>query len=522
MKPSQESRGRFNSLDLLLGNPKTDTSVPSGNLPARSQTPNPPFSEIESTAIPERARSTTPTAGLFFRSATPTVGGLLAPPDHVDEKGSIALRAIRSMRSLARMGSWAQSSSMPTAQELAEEMKMEVGEREKKEHKKDKGKKREKDGTIKEKKSKKGEGQDGEKIKKKKKKVEEEVGTVKKKTVKKAKEKEQDKATTMRISTSSFEVGHLSASPVVPKTLGSKKHSILGLGLPSTIRLPRMRGGSTASSLNLMGQANPGAPPASAGVNPNNAPSESNRLSVENITTGVHRAPSVTSSNGSSLRPVSVASSNSRLSTGSSVVSGTSVRWDEDGLEAVREQRRKERDERRLSEDSTGDAEKAERRTSKESRRSSGGQRRTPLSSIFPEVQHHPSGAAVLQDVTEEDSKVGGVVGTDENGNDSDGLSMMSANTTSSSMMMRRRSYGTYPILTIEEATADGHDDLGEEEMGSKKKFMEVGDVPSATPVKRRIRPLSEQLLGRARPKAIHEDEDGWFQSVSVQVEILN
>jgi len=33
------------------------------------------------------------------------------------------------------------------------------------------------------------------------------------------------------------------------------------------------------------------------------------------------------------------------------------------------------------------------------------------------------------------------------------GLLMMSANTTSSSMM-RRRSYGTYPALTIEEATA--------------------------------------------------------------------
>ena len=92
-----------------------------------------------------------------------------------------------------------------------------------------------------------------------------------------------------------------------------------------------MRGGSTANSHNLTGQANPDTPPASASVNPNNAPSESNRLSVENIATRLHRAPSVTSSNG---RPVSVASSNSHLSTGSSVasVSGTSVCWDEDGL----------------------------------------------------------------------------------------------------------------------------------------------------------------------------------------------
>jgi len=212
------------------------------------------------------------------------------------------------------------------------------------------------------------------------------------------------------------------------------------------------------------------------------------------------------------------------LSTGSSVVSGTSVRWDEDGLEAVRERRKKERDERRVSEDSTGAAEKAEKRTSRESRRSSGGQRRTPLGSIFPEVQHHHIGTAMLQDVTEEDSRVPEVycsVGAGDNGNESDGLSMMSVNTTSSSMVMRRRSYGTYPILTIEEATADGHGDLEEDEMGDKKKSVD-GNLPSATPVKRRIRPLSEQLLGRARPKAIHEDEDGRFQCVSVQVCMLS
>ena len=48
----------------------------------------------------------------------------------------------------------------------------------------------------------------------------------------------------------------------------------------------------------------------------------------------------------------------------------------------------------------------------------------------------------------------------------------------------------------VEEVTADGHGDPEEEETGSNKKFVRVGNVPSATPVKRRIRPLSEQLLG--------------------------
>jgi hypothetical protein len=49
----------------------------------------------------------------------------------------------------------------------------------------------------------------------------------------------------------------------------------------------------------------------------------------------------------------------------------------------------------------------------------------------------------------------------------------------------------TLPIVTIEEATVDGHSDV-------------------ETPSKRaRARPLSEQLLGRSRPKAMYEDENG-------------
>jgi hypothetical protein len=206
-----------------------------------------------------------------------------------DKPGSIAIRAIRSMRSLATMGSWAQlkGCSPPTAQEMAEEMNKAGSEGERHKEKK----KKKKDGIVKEKKKKDGT------LEEKKKTKDEKDATVRKSI-------KAEKIQTPRISTSSFEIGHLSASPEVPTATVSKKHSILGLGLPSAMRLPRMRGGSTASSLNLnaSGQTNHIAPSGAV-----NSISPSNWLSVENVNTG-HR-PSVASSNGSSLRPVSVASS---------------------------------------------------------------------------------------------------------------------------------------------------------------------------------------------------------------------
>lgn len=115
---------------------------------------------------------------------------------------------------------------------------------------KEKKKKKKKDGTVKEKKK------DGTVKEKKKPKEEKEV----RKSIKGEK--------TIRMSTSSFEVGQLSASPEVPKATVSKKHSILGLGLPSAMRLPQMRGGSTASflSLNTQGQANPVLPSGAPGA----------------------------------------------------------------------------------------------------------------------------------------------------------------------------------------------------------------------------------------------------------------
>lgn len=142
------------------------------------------------------------------------------------------------MRSLAKMSSWAQlkSSTPPTAQEMAEEMRKTESEGEKLKEKK--AKKKKKSGTVKEKKKKDG-------TVKKKKKLKEDGS----KTVKKSLKGE--KTQTMQISTSGFEVGHLSASPEPPNPTVSRQHSILGLGLPSSMRLPQMRGGSTASSLNL-------------------------------------------------------------------------------------------------------------------------------------------------------------------------------------------------------------------------------------------------------------------------------
>ncbi|KAJ3528411.1 hypothetical protein NMY22_g9426 [Coprinellus aureogranulatus] len=74
-----------------------------------------------------------------------------------------------------------------------------------------------------------------------------------------------------------------------------------------------------------------------------------------------------------------------------------------------------------------------------------------------------------------------------------------------------------FPILTIEEATADGHgDDLDEpiveESEGEEEEKVEV----VATPMKkRRVRPLSEQLAGKPRPMAFREDEDGVLDILS-------
>ena len=249
---------------------------------------------------------------------------------------------------------------------------------------------------------------------------------------KKDKSTKTEKSQTVRLSTSSFELGGLTASPEAPKTIGPKKHSILGLGLPSTIRLPAVREPSASSSI---------APIA-------------NRLSADSANIlSRNRSDSVLSSE-SSLRPVSLTSTDSRASSSSSTAS---VRWDEQGLKTVREQRKKEREVKRQVE------EKLDRISSKESRRSSESRRRTPLSSIFPSQQP----------------------GTPP----------------------KRHSY---PIVTIEEATSDGHSGPDEDEVLQEEEPQR--QQPAATPAKKaRVRPLSEQLLGRNWPRPTQDDDEGQF-----------
>ncbi|KAK7047178.1 hypothetical protein VNI00_006844 [Paramarasmius palmivorus] len=406
--PETQSRARFNSLDsgMLLTNPST---ISPGFSSRNNSTPQ--LLNVTDVAH-EEERPSQPQS--YSRAGTPTLGGFLAPPGATaganpsgapNGQNSIALRAMRSMRSLARIGSWAQLKNGTGPGEEAVESK-DVESKEKKEKSTTKKKKENKEKPEKEKKS---------------------------------KEKSKTKSSTLRNSSSSFEAGHLTASPhpdAKAQSLGKKKRSILGLGLPSTMRLPTVRSGSTASSIG-------------AGASNNN---NNNRLSVESAIHLASRGRSASNatsvmSSGSSLRPLSTTSSISRASSGSSA----SVKWDEEGLETVKEQRRKEKETKR-SQEATA---QGTRRTSRESRHSAEGRRRTPLSDVFPSAQD------------------------------------ASPESPAPSFMSREP-----PLLTLEEATSDGHE--------------RVSDTPLTTPSKRaRPRPVSEQMLMKSRPRPIHEEDGG-------------
>lgn len=367
-KPA-DTRTRFNSLDsgILLTNPV---------YAEHSESP------VEHLRVPTPPSATPPPPG----AAVSGTG-----------KNSVALRAMRSVRSLARIGSWAQLKPNPDAATAAA-------------------------ATVKDKES------DGKKKKKKK---------------DKDKEKERDKAKeTIRYSGSSFEAGALSASPAASKnefkSLGKKKASILGLGLPSTMRLPSSRSGSTASSI----------------------VAANHRLSADSATLlggGIlaRGRSGSTMSAASSLRPMSTKSSGSRESSGSS--GAASVRWDEVGLQTVKEIRRKDKETKNKDKE-TRSKEKDEKKKLKKtksgkdsSRKSSDSRKRTALAAIFP-----------------------GIVAERE-----------------------------LPITSIVEGTTvDGHE-LGRYEA-------KAGDSPMETPMKYvRPRPVSEQPLARGRPKPLHEGDDG-------------
>ncbi|KAH7884200.1 hypothetical protein F5I97DRAFT_1671717 [Phlebopus sp. FC_14] len=359
-----DSRARFNSLDsgVVLNSPVY---------------PDHPKSPVEHLRVPTPPSAT------------------LAPPGGaaVSGKDSVAIRAMRSVRSLARIGSWAQLKNTPNPGEINASAK-------------------DKDQP------------DGKKKKKKK--------------------QDKDKAKEIiRYSGSSFEAGALTASPAASnrdsRSLGMKKASILGLGLPSTMRLPSSRSGSTASSV-LAGNTGP------------------SRLSVDSghvLGGGIlarGRAGSMMST-ASSLRPMSTSSCVSGASSGSSVAA--SVRWDEAGLETVKEKRRKEKEGKEGTKKEKEKKSKKSKSGKGSSRKTSDSRKRAPLAAIFP---------GTLSEHEEEEVSPHPVT----------------------------------PVVTIEEATVDGHESVEDESV-----------VSVETPVKRaRPRPMSEQLLGRSRPKAIYE-EDG-------------
>ncbi|KAI0077491.1 hypothetical protein K474DRAFT_1077009 [Panus rudis PR-1116 ss-1] len=419
-------------------------------IPSRSKTPEPlkpvetraRFNSLGSTLLlsagdPKGSVRSTHTAVL--EAPAQANNNLLAPPSNAStNNGSIALRAMRSMRSIARMKSWATLSGATKEGNNGANDAISTNATNN-----TTGTTIPNDHTTATKEDKK---------------------TKKKSKKEKEKEKEKEKKDkTIRNSGSSFEAGALSAqaSPMPPKSKETmkKKQSVLGLGLPSTLRLGTVRNISSSSS-------NASAPRSAA-------PVTMGRLSVDSahLMNGVTGRPSSVLSSGSSLRPPSTASGISAFSgrsARSSTSSVVSVRWDEEGLQHAKEMQRKERRAKRDSATSStsnnGAAAAGTRRTSRESRRSSEARRRTPISEIFP-------GAMGETQATRPSSVVSSTSGT-------------------SSTRMG-------PVVNVEEATADGHEPIPEE-------------FVLETPVKRaRPRPVSEQLLGKTRPQGIHEEGDG-------------
>jgi len=263
--------------------------------------------------------------------------------------------------------------------------------------------------------------------------------------------REEENEATLRLSSSSFEAGSLTESLEYAdstQTLGRRKQSILGLALSfrSSMRLPSVRSGSTASSIFL----------------------QPNRPSLDALGSRAKERLGSTISNASSLRPVSVTSSSS-VSVSNRQSRG-SVKWDEEGLQSGRREIQKEKKEKR------------QKREKEDSTRSSEGKRRILITDVFPEVASSQEGGAID-------------VGRGEE--------------------INKRFSTAFPIATIEETAGDDHEDDTEEihdslVYGGILKESETKDLLQTTPVKRpRARPMSEQLLGKVRPRAVYEDDEG-------------
>ena len=329
----------------------------------------------------------------------------------IPASGSIAFRAMKSMRSMARLASWSQ----PKADEKEARAEKEEG------FEKKKSKKSKKEKEVAEKKA----------------------------------AKEKARGGTVKLSTSSFEAGSIGEVDIpkvslevppednVPKTIG-KKQSVLGLGLPSSLRFGTVR--STTSTATSSTDAKEERPPTGT----IRRTSISSTMSLNLLTS---RRPSSTISNSSSLRPPSTASGMSRSSS-----SSASVKWDEDGLETVREMRKKDREERRRN---STDSNTVLNGTSKKgSRRSAEGRKRPLVSDLFQAVDTNgrPTSPEVQSKRSSAISKEG-------------------------------------PNVNIETATKDGHGHAS-------------GLETLETPVKRvRPRPMSEHVLSNTpRPQAIHNN----------------
>lgn len=154
-----------------------------------------------------------------------------------------------------------------------------------------------------------------------------------------------------------------------------------------------------------------------------------------------------------------------------------SVKWDEECLQTAKREIQKEKKEKRKKKDK-------EVEEGKESKRSVEGRRRVAITDIFPEVA---------------------------SGHGYDDLNVNKGEE------IHRRFSTAFPIVTIEEATVDGHGDESEIHTEEIHDSLVYGGIlkegenrEELTPVKRhRVRPLSEQLLGKARPRAVYEDEEG-------------
>lgn len=221
----------------------------------------------------------------------------------------------------------------------------------------------------------------------------EQVTTVKTETKRKKITKEKKtKERTIRMSTSSFESGtandfaEAGVDEETTRSLGKKKHSVLGFGIPATMRFGSTRTLSTTSTV-VDSQPTPTEPTTTE----SNPPVTKSSL---NILTS--RRPASTVSNASTLRPPSTVSAKSSGS-------GASVKWDEARLRTVRKMRHQDREEKRKgSTDTTATLGGKNRET----RRSSDGSRRPLVSDIFPETQRvaspYPSSTISPKNAVEE------------------------------------------------------------------------------------------------------------------------